>query len=114
MFCSLKGIEIVFRIAIALLDIHQDELMLLSMEDMLKVRRKTNHCVSCMSFLIHTFCIDIFLRRFSCKVEVQNTRRTEKRKKEGERERERGINDTIAGVMIVMAVRSRIYIFCSV
>jgi hypothetical protein len=29
--------EMIFRISIALLDIHQDELMLLSMEDMLKV-----------------------------------------------------------------------------
>ena len=63
-----------------------------------------------MSFLIHTFCIDILLlRRFSCKVEVQN------RKRERKRERERGINDTIAGVMIV-PVRIRVYIykFCSV
>jgi hypothetical protein len=29
--------EVIFRISIALLEIHQDELMLLSMEDMLKV-----------------------------------------------------------------------------
>jgi hypothetical protein len=33
----LKGMEMIFRISIALLEIHQDELMLLSMEDMLKV-----------------------------------------------------------------------------
>ena len=32
-----KGIEIIFRIGIALLELHQDELMLLSMEDILKV-----------------------------------------------------------------------------
>ena len=33
----LKGMEMIFRLSIALLEIHQDELMLLSMEDMLKV-----------------------------------------------------------------------------
>jgi hypothetical protein len=36
-FEYLKGIEMIFRISVALLEIHQDELMLLSMEDMLKV-----------------------------------------------------------------------------
>ncbi|CAF2893292.1 unnamed protein product [Rotaria sp. Silwood2] len=35
-----EGIEIIFRTAIALLEIHQDELMLLSMEDMLKYFQK--------------------------------------------------------------------------
>ncbi|CAF0835245.1 unnamed protein product [Adineta steineri] len=39
MFLS-EGIEIIFRMGIALLDIHQDELMLLSMEDMLKYFQK--------------------------------------------------------------------------
>jgi hypothetical protein len=34
---DLKGMEMIFRISIALLESHQDELMLLSMEDMLKV-----------------------------------------------------------------------------
>ena len=32
-----KGMEMIFRISLALLELHQDELMLLSMEDMLKV-----------------------------------------------------------------------------
>ncbi|CAF4354133.1 unnamed protein product [Rotaria socialis] len=35
-----EGIEIIFRMAIALLEIHQEELMLLSMEDMLKYFQK--------------------------------------------------------------------------
>jgi hypothetical protein len=35
-----EGMEMIFRISIALLDIHQDELMLLSMEDMLKYFQK--------------------------------------------------------------------------
>ncbi|CAF3794275.1 unnamed protein product [Rotaria sordida] len=35
-----EGIEIIFRIAIALLEIHQNELMVLSMEDMLKYFQK--------------------------------------------------------------------------
>ncbi|CAF3719685.1 unnamed protein product [Rotaria sp. Silwood1] len=35
-----EGIEMIFRIAIALLEIHQDELMFLSMEDMLKYFQK--------------------------------------------------------------------------
>ena len=34
---SFQGIEIIFRMGIALLEIHQDHLMLLSMDDMLKV-----------------------------------------------------------------------------
>ena len=34
---STKGMEMIFRISLALLELHQDELMLLSMEDMLKV-----------------------------------------------------------------------------
>ena len=33
----LQGIEMIFRLGIALLELHQDELMLLSMEEMLKV-----------------------------------------------------------------------------
>ncbi|CAF3744061.1 unnamed protein product [Rotaria sp. Silwood1] len=35
-----EGMEMIFRISIALLEIHQDELMLLSMEDMLKYFQK--------------------------------------------------------------------------
>ncbi|UJR14631.1 hypothetical protein I4U23_001625 [Adineta vaga] len=35
-----EGIEIIFRMGVALLEIHQDELMLLSMEDMLKYFQK--------------------------------------------------------------------------
>ena len=37
LYLSLKGMEMIFRISIALLELHQDELMLLSMEEMLKV-----------------------------------------------------------------------------
>ena len=42
---------------IALLEIHQDELMLLSMEDMLKVKSR----VSCMFFPIHTFSVSTYI-----------------------------------------------------
>ena len=34
---SFKGMEMLFRISIGLLELHQDELMLLPMEEMLKV-----------------------------------------------------------------------------
>jgi hypothetical protein len=38
-----QGIEMIFRLGIALLELHQDELMLLSMEEMLKVGPLTRH-----------------------------------------------------------------------
>lgn len=41
-----KGIELIFRLSLALLEIHQDELMLLSMEEMLKVTFWTSWVVS--------------------------------------------------------------------
>lgn len=36
-FSYFQGIELIFRLSLALLENHQDELMLLSMEEMLKV-----------------------------------------------------------------------------